>query len=141
MTHKRQLIREAVVSRLGEVPGWAGRVFANRSRPTEVAELPVALVYTVSEESELANMAGGLSRTLTINIELRVSALSALNAALDALAEAAEAALSVDQTFGRLVFLSFLRGTTIGIDGEGEARQAIATLNYEFRYETDGAGN
>ena len=141
MTHKRQRVREAVIAKLTSIPDWSGRVFANRARPTEQAELPVALVYTVAEESELANIAFGLSRTLTLNLELRVSAVSSLDTVLDGYCEAAEAALRTDPTFGRLVFISFLRGTTISIDGEGEARQAVATLNYEFRYETDAAGN
>lgn len=140
MTHKRQRIREAIVTALAAAPVFSGRVFASRARPTETAELPVALVYTVTEESDIANMAFGLSRTLTVNIELRVSAVSSLDNMLDGYCEAAEAAMNADPTFGRLVFVSFLRGTTIGIDGEGEARQAVATLNYEFRYETDAIG-
>ena len=106
-----------------------------------MGELPARSVYTVSEDSEIANMAGDLSRTLTLSIELRATATLGLDDALDADCEAVEAAMRADQTFGRLVFLSFLRGTTIGIDGEGEARQAVATLSYEFRYETDAAGN
>lgn len=141
MTHKRQRVRDAVVAKLASIEGWNGRVFANRARPTEPSELPVALVYTVAEESELANMAMGMSRTLTLNIELRVTAGSDLDDVLDDYCEAFEATMNDAPNFGGLVFVSFLRGTTIGLDGEGEARQAVGTLNYEFRYETDAAGN
>jgi len=97
MTHKRQRVREAVIATLTSIPDWSGRVFANRARPTEQAELPVALVYTVAEESELANIAFGLSRTLTLNLELRVSAVSSLDTVLDGYCEAAEAAMRPTQ--------------------------------------------
>ena len=141
MTHKRKQIRKAIVAALNAIPALSGRSFATRARPTETAELPVALIYTVAEESEMANMAFGLSRTLTANIELRASAVGHLDDVLDDFCEVAESAMTADPTLGHLALLSFLRGTTIGIDGEGEARQAVATLNYEIRYETDAAGN
>jgi hypothetical protein len=140
MAHKRQAIREAIVAILNGVPALTGKVFANRARPTEINELPVALVYTVAEESDLANIGVGLSRTLTVAIELRAKAVGALDDVLDGLCELVEASMSAEPTLGQLAFLSFLRSTAIGIDGEGEARQALATLNYELRYETDPAG-
>lgn len=140
MTHKRQRIREAVVGMLETAPGWEGRVFATRARPTEAAELPVVLVYTTAEQSELATMGYDLSRTLTLVLELRSSAVGALDAALDNMAEAAEAIMASDPRFGGLATFSFLRETVIGIDGEGDARQSLASLTYEIRYETDPSG-
>jgi hypothetical protein len=140
MTHKRQRIREAVVATLNTVPGWSNRVFATRARPTEQKELPVVLVYTTAEQSELATINLDLSRTLTLVLELRAKAVGALDDVLDEMSEKAEAAMSLDPRFGGLVTVGFLRETAIGLDGEGDARQSLATLTYEIRYETDPSG-
>ena len=141
MTHKRQLIREAIRLRLEQIPALAGRCHSTRSRPVEARELPAAIIYTLNETSELANFDGTLARTLTGVVEIRASAAGAIDNALDDLSEEIERTLAVDPRFGGLVRLSFLTGTTIGIDGEGESRQAVATLSYELQYDTDAAGN
>jgi hypothetical protein len=138
--HKRQRIREAVVERLKTVPEWLDRVVATRARPTEPKELPVVLVYTTAERSELATIQLDLSRTLTLMLELRTRAAEDLDAALDEMSAKAEAAIMADPRLGGLVTVSFLTETTIGLDGEGESRQAFASLTYEIRYETDPTG-
>jgi hypothetical protein len=141
MTHKRQRIREAVVTILSGIPGWEGRVHANRARPTEQAELPVALVYSLSEDSESISTGKTLMRRLSLAIELRTSVLLALDNALDDFAEAAEKAMAADPRLGRRAVDSTLVSTTIGLDGEGESRQAVATLTYTIQYQTDGNAN
>jgi hypothetical protein len=141
MTHKRQRIREAVVAALSAVPGWEGRVHANRARPTEQTELPVALVYSLSEDSEAISTSNTLMRRLSLVIELRTTVLLALDNALDDFAEAAEKAMAIDPRLGRKAINSTLVSTTIGLDGEGESRQAVATLTYTIQYQTDGNGN
>ncbi|HEY8359365.1 MAG TPA: hypothetical protein VIL30_18090 [Ramlibacter sp.] len=141
MTHKRQRIREAVVAVLSGIPDWQGRVFANRARPTEQKELPVTLVYSLAEESEAATIGRTLMRRLTIAIELRTSVLLALDDALDDFAEKAEQAMAADPRLGKRAIDSTLVSTTLGLDGEGDSRQAIATLTYSIKYQTDGNGN
>lgn len=141
MTHKRQRIRDAVVATLAAIPGWEGRVHANRARPTEQKELPVALVYSLSEDSEPISMSRTLMRRLTLAIELRTSVLLALDNAVDDFAEAAEKAMAADPRMGRRAINSTLVSTTIGLDGEGESRQAVATLTYTIQYQTDGDAN
>lgn len=141
MTHKRQRIREAVVAILEAIPEWQGRVFPNRTRPTEAAELPVALVYSLNEDTDVVTMGGTLQRSLTLSIEIRASASGAIDNVLDDLAQKAEKAIAADPRLGRRAIHSRLSGTTLGLDGEGESRQAVLTLTYIIQYQTDGAGN
>lgn len=140
MTHKRQAIRTAIVAALGTMPALTGRTFATRARPTEASELPVALVYTLNEESDLANAGYDLTRNLNAVVEVRAAAAANLDDALDALCADVETAINTDPRLGGLATLAFLTGTSIGLDGEGDGRQAVATLTYRVRYETTPAG-
>jgi hypothetical protein len=128
MTHARQSIRQAVAAAVGGV--------ATRTRPTQDAELPAVIVYALKESSELAAVRRSLERTLSVIVEIRAASTGAIDDALDALCEAAEAAMDADPTFGRLAVTSFLAATTIGLDGEGDDRQAVATLEYQVIYRT-----
>ncbi len=141
MTHKRQLIREAIRLRLEDIPELAGRCHSTRSRPTEARELPVAIIYTLSENAEQISVGRTLMRTLSAVIEIRASAAGAIDNALDDLSQVVERTMALDPTFGRKALNSALASTTVGLDGEGETRQAIATLTYNVRYQTDGNGN
>jgi hypothetical protein len=141
VTHKRQVLREAIVAILEAIPGWEGRVFANRTRPTDATELPVALVYTVNEDATMATIGGTLRRRLTVAIELRVSVSSSLDNALDDLAQKAEVAMAVDPKLKRKALYSALTGSTMGLDGEGDSRQALMTMTYDIQYQTDGSAN
>ena len=140
MTHKRAKIRDAIVAILSDIPGWGGRVKANRTRPTEIHELPIRLVYTLSETAALATVGRSIVRTLSVAIELRVAASSDLDAALDVDAQEVEAALAGSPKLGGLAMGLVLRSTVIGLDGEGESRQALATLTYDVQYQTDASG-
>lgn len=140
MTHKRQEIRDAIVGKLSAISNWSGRVFANRTRPTEPHELPVFLVYTTTEEASVATVGRRLLRRLTVAIELRVGLASNLDDELDAYAKQAELAMAADPKLGSIVIDSHLTSTTIGLDGEGDSRQALATLTYVVQYQTDGSG-
>lgn len=141
MTHKRKRIRDAVVSMLEAIPGWNGRVFANRARPTEAAELPVVLVYSLTEDSNEISTGGTLLRDLTIAVELRAAVTLSLDDTLDGMAGNVEVAMAADRRLGKRAVTSRLTGTTIGLDGEGESRQAVATLTYVVQYQTDGSAN
>lgn len=140
MTHKRDKIREAIVAVLADIHGWGGRVKANRARPTEVAELPVRLVYTLSEDASLGSLGRTVVRHLSVAIELRVGMSDKLDAALDVDAQKVEAALAAKPKLGGLAMGLSLRSTVIGLDGEGDSRQALATLTYDVQYQTDAAG-
>lgn len=138
--HKRQRVRDHLVTVFSAVPALAGRVFANRSRPTEAKELPVVLVYTLTEASEVATIAYDLTRRLSVAVEIRTSYSSNLDNALDGLSAQVELVVASDPRLGGLADASALAGTTIGLDGEGESRQAIATLTFEVIYQTTVLG-
>lgn len=141
MTHKRKRIRDAVVSMLEAIPGWNGRVFSNRARPTEAAELPTFLVYSLTEDANEISTGGTLLRDLTIAVELRAAVTLSLDDTLDGMAEKVEVAMAADRRLGKRAVTSRLTGTTIGLDGEGESRQAVATLTYVVQYQTDGSAS
>lgn len=130
MTHKRQSIRQAVATAVGGT--------ATRTRPTTDDELPAVLVYTLRETSELAQLRRALERTVSVIVEIRAKSTGAIDDALDALCETAEAAMEADPTFGGLAITSFLASTSVGLDGEGDYRQAVASLEYQVIYRTGG---
>jgi len=140
MTHKREKIRDAIVAILSGIPDWSGRVKPNRTRPTEVAELPMRLVYTLSEDATQASLGRSVLRRLTVAIELRVGMSDSLDQALDTDAQKVEAALATAPKLGGLAMGLALRSTFIGLDGEGDSRQALATLTYDVQYQTDASG-
>lgn len=134
MTHRRQQIREAIAEALGAHATLTGRVFATRVHPTPDADLPVVLVYMLAESSELENLNRNLRRDADAQIEIRVAATDGMDDALDDLCEIVEAVMEATPQFGGLVVNSWLTGTQIGIDGEGDFRQGVGTLTYRVQY-------
>ncbi len=141
MSHKRKAIRHALRDALDQHPQLTGRVFTTRARPTEQKELPVIIVYGLDEESERTSYQGSLQRNLAVAVEIRASAVGALDDALDDLCSVVESVVADSRRLSGLAMDTVLTTTSIGIDGEGEARQALATLRYNVRYQTDAAGN
>jgi len=139
MTHKRQLIRQRMAQTVGTVAAFAGRVSTNRARPVDVAELPLATIYTTSESAEPANAALDLTRILDAVVEIRAAGED-LDDRLDQLSQAVESALAGDMRLGGLATYIQLTSTAIGLDRESQTRQAIAMLTYSVRYETSPAG-
>ncbi len=130
MTHRRQQIRTAIAQAIGGE--------TTRFRPTADSELPVKLVYTLAEKSGLADLKRTLQRVVSVGIEIRAASTGQLDNALDALCEEVEAAMADDPSFGRLALNSHLASTSIGLDGEGEQRHAVAVLEYQVTYRTAG---
>lgn len=136
--HERAAIRAAVVAALAATTELAGRVDSNRVRRSQDAELPVAIVYTLVEQSHLMDLSRALQRKLSLVVELRVKATDDLDDAIDDLALVVETALSVDPTFGRIALNSSLASTQVGLNGEGEYRHGAALLTYDVTYRTAG---
>lgn len=137
MTHKRQSIRDAIVAALNADPGLSGSVFSMRTRPTQDNELPCVIVYATRETSELEPLnRSKLLRTVIFAIECREKAVGDIGAAIDDLCETVEGVMDDDPSFGRLARHSFLSSTQIGLDGEPDERQAVATLEYTVTYRT-----
>jgi len=141
VTHKRQKIRHAMRGILAAHPDLTGRVFTTRARPVEQAELPVVILYGLEESAERITYQGALQRSLVVAVEIRISSAGFLDDALDNLCALVEALFAMNRNIGGLALDSVLSATSIGLDGEGEARQAIATLRYTVKYSTDPAGN
>jgi hypothetical protein len=139
VTHPRQQIRDAAIALLDAVPGLTGRVEGMRTRATVDDELPVVLVYSTRETSTRETVKRGLMRVATLAIEIRVKAAGDIGAAVDALCAEVEAAMESDPGLSRKARDSVLAATTIGLDGEGDHRQAVATLEYQVTYRTTPA--
>lgn len=136
MTHKRQLIRDEIVQILDGDPILQGRVSSMRTRATQSNELPCVIVYAIREASELQTLGRALLRTATFLVECREKAVDDLGAAIDNLCEVVEARMDNDPSFDRTALNSWLSGTQIGLDGEADERQAVATLEYTVQYRT-----
>lgn len=136
MSHLRQAIRAHIRQALQDVPQLGGRVSTTRTRPTQANELPCAIVYALDESAGYAGVSRSLRRSLSVAIEMRVAATDALDDVLDGYCLAVETAIGADPRLGGLALDSRLSSTTIGLDGEGETRQALATLTYRVDYFT-----
>lgn len=140
--HKRQIIRDAIVAllKLG-IPALDGRVYPNRARPTEMTELPVALVYSLSETAQNFTIDGYQYRDLNVIIEIRARLGIGSDDLIDDLCLAAERAIAADPRLGGVANLVDIASTQIGLDGEGETRQMVASLSYTIQYETGPTGD
>lgn len=136
MTHPRTEIRRATVALLDGVPALRGRVKATRIDRAQTDDLPLVSVYALNEASSHANVARDKRRDLSLAIEIRVAGSADLDDRLDDLASLVEEAFDVDPRLGNVALDSALTATAIGLDGEGESRQAIATLTYAVTYFT-----
>jgi hypothetical protein len=140
VTHRRELIRDAIALIIGQVPALTGKVVTTRTRPTEPKELPLAIIYTLNETSRPFSIGATLERTLNVGIEIRITAATAIDTALDVLCQAVEQAMAAKPKLGGRAMRSSLASTVVGLDGEGENRQALATLTYTVVYQTDATG-
>lgn len=134
MSHRRQQIREAIVTRLASVPVTLTR---SRVRNWQAGELPGIAVYTLSEQSETAPIdSREMARTVTVAVEIYVGGGDGIDDEIDDLCVAIEAAMEGDDEgrFEGLVIDSALARTTICLVGEGERRHGICRLEYEAEY-------
>ncbi|MEM9681634.1 MAG: hypothetical protein AAF942_00075 [Pseudomonadota bacterium] len=137
MTHRRQEIREHVETLLKDgLHAVDGNVFRSRAYPMKADRLPGVCVYTLSETSEQWNQSRALDRVMDLAIDIYVAHTDNPDDDLDDLAEAVEALIDEDHTFGKLALNSWLAETTIGFDGEGAQAHGLARLRYAVRYRT-----
>lgn len=130
MTHPRATIRNAVAARLSSV----GPVRLNRVQPLQRDEVPCLAVYTRSEavSEELSYRA----RSLDLVVDGYAKAGEGLDDALDGLAEAIEAAVDQDPTFGGLTVSTALTNTVVDLVGDGETVMGVVRLWYRLTYDT-----
>lgn len=138
MSHVRQQIRDAVVTRLTGLLTTAARVKAARLFPYSDAELPALAIYTTSEEidHDSDTMGGKLTRTVELTVEGRVKTAATPENTLDTIAAEVEAAIETDPTLTNLVEDMFLDTTNIEIDAGTETPVGVITLTFSVIYRT-----
>jgi len=78
MSHKRTLIRNALVSALSGLPTCGAHVYPSRLNPLTAADLPAILVTTGAEEASTPHLTAGLpwQRLLEVHLFVVVKALA-----------------------------------------------------------------
>jgi hypothetical protein len=143
MAHPRKEIRHAVRDLLAAAATAAGdHVTATRIFPYRKGDLPAISVYTLEEtidEESAESAPRELLRSIDLEVAGFVHAGSAVDDAMDDLAEQIEAAMDADPTFGGKAADSFLRSTTMGLTGDGDTIAGMVTLTYDVTYRTTPA--
>ena len=95
MTHPRKQIRDNLVALLTGLPLTGSRVYGSRLSPVEEGDLPALRIYADSEQAGplLIHSQVMRERSITYRIEIVARANTALDDALDAIAEQVEGAL------------------------------------------------
>jgi hypothetical protein len=135
MTHRRQEIRDAVVTMLSGLAG--GRVYSNRELAIEADSLPAINVYTVEEDAApFTASQKTYRRTLTLVIDVLAKNVddAVLDNTLDDLAESVEAALVADTTASGKAIDTRLTSTTVTRDSSGEVPIGVLKLTYQAVY-------
>ena len=136
MAHMRKQIRDAVVSRLTNLPTAAARVFGAKRWNWQGGELPGIAVYTDSETAQRRSADGDQERRVDLIIDCAASASDELEDALDQMCAEVEAAMATDSTFGGLAWDSTYAGMTTDASTDGEKPVGIKRLRYSVTYET-----
>ena len=133
MSHIRQQIREAVVTRLKTITVFSHRVYPYRTAPHTL--LPDAVVKieedVVIEEYTTDHK---YMRAFTVAIETRKKASSDIDDEMDDLCVLIEEKMMTDPTFGGLLKKLDLAVTKIEMSAEGDQPVGLATLEYEAWY-------
>lgn len=146
----RKVIRKKIAEILKDKTNAGGRVYPNATVPPWQEELPVILVYTVSENaSKYAEAPRELERALSVTIEIIAEGPEvneeladfkpgevSVEDQVDNIAEQVENAMSADETFGGLTDDSILTNTEFEFDGNGGSPIGSARLTYSVTYFT-----
>jgi len=85
-------------------------------------------------QTALGTMARDQDRLLSVSVEARAKATTALDDTLDTVSAEVEAALATDITLGGLAKDLWLSNTTIGFDGAADQPTGLATMSYSVEY-------
>jgi hypothetical protein len=128
--HKRQAIRDAVVSQLMDKTSAWSRVFPTRQVPWRRADLPGISVYALEEEEENGK------RKMRLAVLLVVALTEQVDVALDDLALEVETALNADLSFGAMALGSRYTGMMVEITEDQGIPLGAMRLTYETWYLT-----
>lgn len=141
MTHRRNLIRDAVADLLADATDgpnpWID-VYKSRLHPLAKIKLPGLLIYTVSEQSEIMTMGFPrfLSREMMLAIEYIEQYVDRSDDNLDIAASRIETVLGDDPTFGSTAKDSSLRSTAMTLQAEGDNPYCSMRMEYRVIYGT-----
>lgn len=139
MAHLRKQIREYFGTQLTGLTTTGANVFQSRVDPMVSAKLPAIIIYTTSESSEEVSFSAKRiqQRSLTVNVEGYVRAVTNFDDTLDLISEEAEIAILDDTTLGGLAINTELTGTDITYSGDGEQPVGTIRLTFEVQYRTE----
>lgn len=140
-THRRKLIRDAVVDRLLGLSTTGDRVHGGRTLPLADSFSPTLFVYARAERSRTEAM-GGAGRPLARQVKLAIHGYVSLAATdpedtLDQIALEVERAMMAAETFGGLVVALELSETDISAELDDQRRRlGEIRLTYDIDYST-----
>jgi len=138
MAHVRQQIRERIATEVTGLSTTGSNVFQSRVYPLQASNLPGLLIYTTSETSEPLDMGTTsrlMGRSLSVNIDAYVKAVSNFDDTVDTVCSEVEVALG-GSTVNGLVKDIYIESTEIDYQGEGDQPLAVATMVWVCEYET-----
>ena len=135
MAHLRQSIRERVGTDVTGLTTTGSNVFQTRLYPVEAGSLPCLLIYSISEESGVTEMASPRPMTRVLNIVIQgVVSATQPDDTLDLISKEVEVAMAADVKINDLADNSYLSSTEIEINAEGAKPIGIVRLNYVVEY-------
>ena len=138
MAHVRQQIRERIATEVTGLTTTGSNVFQSRVYPLQASNLPRLLIYTTSETSEPLDMGRTsrlMGRSLSVNIDAYVKAVSNFDDTVDTVCSEVEVALG-GSTINGLVKDIYIESTDIDYQSEGDQPLAVATMVWVCEYET-----
>lgn len=136
--HIRHQIREALATQITGLTTTGSRVFQSRFYNIDSGELPAAIVYTKSENSEPATIGSNrvLDRTLSLVVEIYVSATANADDTADTICKEIETAIAADNTISGLAKDCYIESTELDLNGEGERPVIVGVLTFNVNYHT-----
>jgi hypothetical protein len=136
--HVRQQIREHVGTILSGLTSTGNRVYQSRVWPLNADTLPALLVYTTTESSDTDTMGPTLTlnRELVLIVEGYVRDITVYDDKIDTISSEVEVAMAADRTLGGKAKFSYLSGTEINYNGEGDQPMGIVSLQFTIQYRT-----
>ena len=138
MAHARKQIRDAILTQITGLTTTGARAYASRVWSMGSDKLPGLIVYTIKEDAEITTIGSTRNsyRQLLVAIEAHVKGTSP-DDMIDTIAAEVEAVLGDDHALGGLTKDIFYAGADIDLNGDGDQKVAVATLNYVVEYQVD----
>jgi hypothetical protein len=140
MSHKRQIIRDAIINQLKDQTDAGSNIYGNRAKPLFDQSIPAILVYSKQENilEDQYNIDGyaPLKRELEIAIEAVIIASDEFDQKLDDIASQIESALDGFEIETRKADLIKLKSTEIDYSIESSKIYGAVRLTYSVIYRT-----